>query len=432
MNASRIDLVTLSAAVLATSMTFIDATAINQALPAIGEALDASTFQAILIVGAFALTLAVLLLPAGAVADRLGRRLVLRLGLIAFALASAACALSSDATWLTVARVVQGAGGAMIVPASLAVLTAAHSPHCRGRVIGVWSAWCAMATVAGPLLGGMLAEAGLWRMIFLLNVPLAVVALLCLHLMAPEQQAPAPAPAQAKRRPFVMIPSALWQQSTMRAAAGATVTLYTAMYGLLLVVPLALISGAGYRADHAALAQLPLVMLLIVVCPLAGRWADRSGPRAPVCVGCGLAVAGLAWLIVGGIGTGLVDYVTRLLVPFALLGAGMGMCVVPLSTTLMNQAGEAALAAGGALNALLTRLAAAIAVAAFGGLLLGSGVAFSGAVNHDPLAWSAALRWTVILAGMLCVVTGMIAAHYLHGRVMTEASSTSRMVEGWS
>jgi MFS family permease len=289
-----------------------------------------------------------------------------------------------------------------------------------------------MATVAGPLLGGMLAETGLWRMIFVVNVPLAATALLCLQMMTPEQQAPASARPQTERRSFVLIPAALWHRPTMRAAAGATVTLYTAMYGLLLVVPLALIVGAGYRADHAALAQLPLVVLLIVVCPLAGRWADRSGSCAPVCVGCAIAVAGLAWLFVGGVGTGPDDYLSRLLVPFALLGAGMGMCVVPLSTTLMNQAGETALAAGGALNALLTRLAAAVAVALFGGVMLSGGVELGAAVNRDPLAWSAAFQLTVILAGMLCVVTGMIAARYLQGRVQAEVSPPSRLAEGWS
>lgn len=403
----------LAAAVLATSMTFIDATALNQALPAIGDALNASASQLLWIMGTYTVVLALLLLPAGALADRVGRRGTLATGIVVFAIASAMCAAAPDAAWLIATRAMQGIGGAMMVTGSLAVLTSASPPSQRGRAIGAWSAWCAAATVAGPLIGGALAEAGMWRVIFWVNLPLALMALICLGgVGATSIESP---PGLSARAP-------LWRIPAVRAAVVLTLVLDTALYGLLLVLPLALIAGVGYRADHAAAAQMALVLLLIAACPFAGRWVDQRGPRTPVCAGCLLAGVGLLCLAVGGLGEGPSDYALRLLGPLSLVGAGMGLAIVGLSTTVMNGVGEHALGAGAALNALVARGASVLAIALFGGLLLQRGVDLTSvAVGATP--WQLTFRTAMALAALLCASAAAIAVRVLPTATIADATT---------
>lgn len=391
----------LTAAAIATGMTFIDATALNQALPAIGDALHASPSQLMWVVGGYAVALAALLLPAGAAADRLGRRRTLAVGIALFTIASALCAAASSAPLLIAARMAQGIGGGIVVPGSLAVLTAMYPPGERGRAIGVWSAWCAAATVAGPLLGGVLAQAGWWRAIFLINIPLAMVALAALGRLAGDATPTAP-------KLHRLIPAALWRRSPARAAVGAAFLLNVALYGLLLVLPLALIAGAGYRADVAAVAQLPLVGLLIAACPLAGKWVDRRGPRAPVCAGCSLAMAGLAYLAINGLAPAGQGYATALLPPLAMLGAGAGLSIVPLSTTIMHAVDEQSLGGAAAVNALVARLASAVAIGLFGGLLLGGNVSLTPASANPITTWPATFTTAATVAATLCGLAAII------------------------
>lgn len=408
---SRMHIAALAAAVLATSMTFIDATALNQALPAIGEAIEASASQLLWVIGTYAAVLALLLLPAGVLADRVGRRATLATGIVVFAIASAMCAAAADATWLIGMRAMQGAGGAMMVAGSLAVLMGASPPSQRGRAIGAWSAWCAAATVAGPLLGGALAEAGMWRVIFCANLPLACIALICLGGVG-ENEIKAPH-ALTSRAP-------LWRLPAVRAAVVLTLVLDTALYGLLLVLPLALIAGAGYPANDSAAAQMALVLILVVVCPIAGRWVDRRGPRTPVCAGCLLAATGLLGLTIGGLGDGPSDYALRLLGPLSVIGAGMGLAIVGLSTTMMNGVGEHALGAGAALNALVARGASVIATALFGGLLLQRGVDLT-SIADGSTPWHVTFRTAMALAAMLCATAGTVSVRVLPRLVATDA-----------
>lgn len=370
----RIRRLVLAVAVLATSMTFIDATALNQALPAIGKLYGATASQSLWIIGAYNVLLAITLLPAGMMADRIGRSRVLAIGIVVFALASVICAISPHVVTLIIGRGIQGVGGALMLTGSFAVLMAASDPGQRGRTIGVWSAWCAVATIAGPLMGGALAEAGWWQAIFWINLPLAAVTMLLLIAMARSLQPHSADPISPKLTSTITESLSLWRSPTVRTALGLTVLLDTAFYGLLLVAPLALINGVGYRADQAAAAQLPVLLTLIVTCPFAGRWHDRKGPRPMVCCGALLAMVGTIRIAKLGIGMSPNDFIKHLLIPFALIGAGMGLGIVGLSTTVMNGVGEELLGAGAAANALVARMAAAIAVGTFGCVLLWHGV----------------------------------------------------------
>ncbi|MEX2670768.1 MAG: MFS transporter [Phycisphaeraceae bacterium] len=388
-------------------MTFIDATAMGLALPAIATAMNVSSSQSLWIVAASAIPLAVLLIPAGVLADRLGRRKTLVTGLVLFAIASMACAMATDMIWLISSRVMQGVGGAMIVVGSLAVLTAAHPPDRRGRAIGAWSAACAAALVTGPLLGGAMAQAGLWRGIFIVQLPLAMITLLYLRRV-PETKRPSPPVAAAPPAP-----APVWRNAVVRGALASALLIYTAVYGLLLVMPLALIAGSGYRPDHAAVAQLPMLLLLVAACPIAGRWMDRRGPRPPACIGCLLAASGLVCLIVGGLGTGISDYAARLLGPLTLVGAGMGLTIVPLSATVMNGADAASLGAAAAINALVARVAALLAVGVFGGVLVSYGVVWTAPQTPEPADWDPAFRAAMAVAALLCASASALAAHHL-------------------
>lgn len=396
----------MTAAVLSTSMTFLDATALHQALPAIGQSLNASPAALMWMIGGYAIPVMLLLLPAGVLVDRAGRRGTLAAGIAVFSVASILCATAGSAAGLIVMRVLQGIGGAMMVPGSLALLSSVYEPHERGRAIGAWSAWTALATVLGPLLGGLLAQAGHWRMIFLLNVPLAAIALLLIRVAPATAVVNDMGAARALRR---MLPATLWQRGTMRAAAGATLLLYTAFNGLMLFLPVGLISGAGYRADQAGAAQMPLVVMLVAVCPLVGRWVDRAGPRAATCAGCGAAATAVAWLAIGGFGSGTGDYVWRLLAPLALLGAGLGCAIVPLSTTMMNGVGERALGSGAAVNALLARLAAVVAFAIYGGLLLCRGVDLKPAMSATDPLWAATFQLAAAVTAVICTAAAIVA-----------------------
>lgn len=423
MKGTRSQLAALLAAVVATSMTFLDATAITPALPAMAVAMDVSSARSLWIVGACALPLAILLLPAGALADRIGHRPTLAAGLSMFAIASIVTATAPGMTWLIVGRVTQGIAGAMMAVGSLAVVTAAYPAQQRGRAIGAWSAGCAAAMVAGPLLGGTLAEAGWWRGIFLVHLPVALLAMLCLR-HSPSMAASQSTPPQTPR----LMPAPLYKRPIICGTLLCALMLHTATYGLLLILPLALIGAASYAADHAAAAQMPILLLLILVSPVAGWWMDHRGPRGPVSIGCVLAVIGLLWLWLGGVGLGPGDYAARLLGPFVLIGAGVGFAIVPLSTTVMGQVDTSELGAAAAINALIARLAAPLAIVVFGGVLIGHGAEWTAAETTASSSWAAAFAHAMALAAALWAAVGVVSALILPGAATDRAvDSTPEM-----
>ena len=180
----------LLATIVASGVAFLDSTIVNVALPAIGRSLGAGLAGLQWTVDAYLLTLTAFLLPAGALADRFGRRRVFVVGLVSFALASALCGLAPDVRLLAVARTVQGVAAALLVPGSLAILRASFRPEDASRAVGTWAALSGVATALGPLAGGWLAEAVSWRAIFLVNAPLAAVAVAATLRCVPESRDP--------------------------------------------------------------------------------------------------------------------------------------------------------------------------------------------------------------------------------------------------
>ncbi len=409
----------LVAAVLAMGMAFIDATALNVALPALQISLAATGPDLFWILNAYALPLTSFLLLAGALGDRYGRKRVFRLGIAGFAIASLACGFAPTPGTLIAARVAQGIGGAAMIPGSLALITAVFPPSQRGRAIGVWSAMSVITMALGPVLGGVLAQAGLWRGVFFINIPLAAVALVALHSKVPESRDPhapkrldlraaflavaglagisyacieAPQRGLASARIwgpaaggisclvlFVlaevrsrtpMLPMAMFRSRTFLFANLMTLSLYTAFYGMMVFIPLNLVQVQGYSAGTAGLALVPVILFIIILSPWAGRIVDVRGPRGVLLVGSGLAGLGLLLLAVPGLTGGPPDYWATYALPLSVLGIGLGLTITPLSTTVMNSVSVDRVGLASGINSTLSRLASVLAIAVFGGVAL--------------------------------------------------------------
>jgi len=407
----------LAATIAASAMVFVDATVVHVALPVLQRGLGASPAQLQWIVNAYTLLLGALLLLGGAAGDRFGRRRVFCLGLGVFGLASLACALAPDAGWLIAARALQGLGGALLVPGSLAIISASFPRAERGRAIGTWAAASALTTAAGPALGGWLIELLSWRAVFWLNLPLAALAV-GLALRSVPADPPAPEGreraldwpgallatlgfgaltyglialgdgatgrlaagamaagvllllaflAQEARAPAPMMPLALFRSRAFAVANLLTLLLYAALIGTLFLLPFLLMRVQGYGPAAAGSALLPFSLLIATLSRPAGALLDRQGPRRMLTLGPLLAAAGIALLALPGPGAG---YWSGYLPGLLLLGLGMAACVAPLTTTVMNAVDDAAAGTASGINNAASRIAGLVAVAAVGALAL--------------------------------------------------------------
>lgn len=408
----------LFATILASSMAFIDSTALNVALPALQADLGASGPDLLWIVNAYALLLAALLLVGGALGDRLGRRRVFMAGIGLFAAASLLCGLAPSTGLLIGARALQGVGGALMVPGSLALLAALFPAERRGQAVGTWSSFSTITTMLGPALGGLLAQAGLWRAVFLINLPLAALALWALWRHVPESRDPAAGPLdypgaalatlglsgltygciEAARRGFgapdvlaallggaaalaafgavearaahPMVPLSLFRSRSFSGTNAMTLFLYAALSGALFFLPLNLVQAQGYDAGLVGLVLLPFSLLLAGLSRWAGALADRLGPRLPLTVGPALAGLGFGLYALPGLTGGPRDYWTTFFPATLVLGLGMACTVAPLSATVIGAAPpERAGVASGISNA-VSRAAGVLAVALLGALAL--------------------------------------------------------------
>ncbi|MEP6572765.1 MAG: DHA2 family efflux MFS transporter permease subunit [Gemmatimonadota bacterium] len=403
---------TLLASILGSSMSFIDGTVVNVALPALQRAFNANAADMQWVVQSYALTLATLLLLGGALGDRFGRRLIFSIGVTLFSVASLACGLATGIAWLTIARGVQGIGGALLVPGSLALIGATIPDERRGRAIGIWSGASAAAAGAGPIFGGWLIGAASWRWIFWINLPLAAATLLITWRGVPESRDPhAPKHLDLAgaslatlglgaliygltesstrglahlsvwgsilvgvlcltafvvveaREKAPMVPLALFRIRTFAGANLLTLLLYGALGGAFFFIPFNLIQVHHYSATAAGAAMGPIIVAMFVLSGPAGKLADRFGARILLVIGPTLAGAGFALLALPGTTGG---YWTTFFPGMAVLGLGMGISVAPLTTAVMGSAGTEHSGTASGINNAISRTAGLVALAIFG------------------------------------------------------------------
>lgn len=394
----------LGGSVLAASMVFIDGTALTVAMAALQKDLGATGADLFWINNAYTLFLAALMMLGGALGDRFGHKRVYMRGIALFAGASLLCGLATTTTALIAARALQGIGGALMIPGSLAIITDGFEPERRGRAIGTWSAGTVIGSAIGPVLGGLLAQAGWWRGVFFINLPLAVGALVVLQWKVPPDADTTSrrldyagavlaivglaglnyglieAPARGFQSPVILgsllggvaalaglvLVLRLFQSRTLCVAALVTLSFYGALNAIQFFLPLNLIQVQGYRAAVAGMTQLPLMILLAALSRWAGALVDRHGPRLPLSIGPAVAGLGFIWLAVPGVTAGPADFWKSYLPGLLLLGVGMGVTIAPLSTTVMGAVPTARAGLASGINSTLSRLAGVLAIAVLG------------------------------------------------------------------
>ncbi|MFF5705035.1 MFS transporter [Streptomyces sp. NPDC012794] len=430
----------LAATVLGSAMALLDSTVVNVALPRIGRDLGADLAVLQWTVNAYLLTLAGLILVGGALGDRFGRRRIFVLGVVWFAVGSLLCGLAPNAGILIAARALQGIGGALLTPGSLALIQGSIRPADRARAVGLWSGFGGVGAAVGPFLGGWLVDGPGWRWVFLINVPVAALCVPAALKHIPESRDPqasgrfdvlgavlgaaalalltyaliearsatAPVVGAAvggvllavlfvyveRRRPDPMLPPGIFSSRQFTAVNLVTLFVYAAFGGFFFLVVLQLQVVAGYSALGAGAALLPTTVLMLLLSSRAGELGERIGPRVPLTLGPLLCAAGTLLMQRAGPDA---SYARDVLPAMVVMGAGMALLVAPLTSTVLASVptGRAGLASG--INNAAARAAGLLAVAALP-LLAGMGPdaylsagAFDGAFGRAMLWCAGAL-----------------------------------------
>jgi EmrB/QacA subfamily drug resistance transporter len=428
--------------VLGSSMALLDSTVVNVALPAIGRDLDADLAGLQWTVNAYMLTLAGLILLGGSLGDRYGRRKVFLIGVVWFAAASLLCGLAPNAGVLIAARALQGVGGALLTPGSLALIQASFHADDRGRAVGLWSGFGGIGAAVGPFLGGWLVDGPGWRWVFLLNVPLALLCVPVALRHVPESGdgrahgrfdvlgAALGAAALAlvtyaliearaggavvwiaavlgvalgvafvrveRRRPDPMMPPDIFASRQFTAVNLVTLCVYAAFGGFFFLSVVQLQVVSGYSALAAGTALLPTTVLMLLFSARAGELAERVGPRLPLTVGPLLCAAGM--LLMTRVGEGA-SYVRDVLPALLVLGLGMVTLVAPLTATVLASVDTARAGLASGINNAAARAAGLVAVAALP-LIAGMGAE---AYRSAPAFDAAFGRAMPVCAGVLVV-----------------------------
>ena len=416
-------------AILASAMAFIDGTALNVVLPSLQKSLNASGADLFWLLNAYLLMLASLILVGGSLGDKLGRKKIFMLGILIFIIGSAACGFAPTVFFLIIFRIIQGIGGALMIPGSLSLISSSINENERGKAIGTWSAITTVVTMGGPILGGTLGDAGLWRYIFFINVPIGLAALIILSLKVNESKdegadqavdiAGAIAialslalitfgflriPAVGFSSPQVyitlftgavlllvflyieknskhpMMPLHLFSNPTFSGVNLLTFFLYAGLGAGMLFLSLNLVQAQGYSQLQSGLTFLPFTVLMITIARYAGAIADKHGPRLLLIVGPATAGAGLLILSFVKQTSGSAEYWTTFFPGIVVFGLGMSFTVAPLTAAVMGSVSDHLSGTASGVNNALTRISNVFANAIFGAMTV---LFFAGALQEQ-------------------------------------------------
>lgn len=441
----------LAVTVLGSGLASLDATVVSIALPSIGRSFHAGVAQLQWVANGYLLTLAGLLLLGGVLGDRYGRRRVFTIGVAWFAGASALCAMAPSAGVLLAARALQGVGGALLAPGSLAILQASFAREDRSRAIGAWSGLGGIAGAIGPFIGGYLIDAVSWRLIFLINLPVAAALVVVSPRIVPESRDPAApdrvdvlggllataglvgltyglieGPPDHFGRPFVagaliegvgalvafvltelrhehpLLPIEVFSSRQFVATNAVTFLIYGALGATFFLLPVELEQVGAYTPLEAGASLLPLTALMLVLSPRFGALATRIGPRWLMSAGPLIAAVGLAAF--SRIGPHA-SYAASVLPAVLFLGLGLSVTVAPLTSTVLSAAPGAHSGAASAINNDVARTAGLLAIA-----VLPAAVGLTGRAYLEPSRFNAGFHTAVLCCAGACAFGGLLSS----------------------
>jgi EmrB/QacA subfamily drug resistance transporter len=451
----------LGAMVMGSGVVTLDATVVNIALPRLGADLDAGFDGLQWVVTGYTLTLASLILLGGALGDRFGRRRVFCIGLGWFTVASVMCAAAPSIGVLVASRLLQGVGGALLTPGSLAIISATFHPDDRARAVGAWSGFGGITTAIGPFLGGWLVSAASWRWIFVINVPLAAAVVLITLRHVPESiddRAPPSLDVAGAvigtaglalttyalieqnwpigvlgivglgaflvvewRSSHPMLPLEMFTNHQFSAANAVTFVVYGALGLILFMIGIVLQTALGYSPLEAGASLIPVTAIMLVFSAQAGALAQRIGPRIPMSVGPAVVAIGLALMVRIDAG---VSYAAGVLPAVIVFGAGLALTVAPLTATVLAAAEERHAGIASGVNNAVARAASLLAVSA---LPLLSGIDTRGTVAPDALVRG--FHTVAWIAAGACIVGGALSALTISDRTLAEAAGAQPLPE---
>ncbi|TNC28085.1 MFS transporter [Amycolatopsis alkalitolerans] len=440
----------LATTILGSGMAMLDGSIVNVALPRIGKELNASVAGLQWILDGYLLALASLILIAGSLGDRYGRRRTFVVGVVWFGAASVLCGLAVSTPMLVVTRVLQGIGGALLTPGSLAILQATFAREDRGRAIGAWSGLGGIAAAVGPLVGGLLVQVWSWRLGFLINLPIAVVCVWLAGKYVPESRdetvtgkldvrgsvlgalglagvtaALVEAPGRGVADPLVLgavvagigglavfvwlqvreaaplVPPAMFADRTFSLSNGLTFVVYAALGGVMMLLVLQLQVSLGYSPTAAGIAGLPITIIMLLLSGRSGALAQRIGPRTQLVVGPLVLAAGMLLLMRVAPGA---SYLGSVLPGVVVFGLGLATMVAPVTATVLAAVPDEHAGVASGVNNAIARAGSLIAIA-----VLPAIAGLGGESYADPGALTAGWRMSLLVCAGLAVLGGLLA-----------------------